>query len=131
MVLDGIQSTTNMGKRKKRQQTPQLHLHLHMQANPTEQSPGFTRRAFALGRRAFLTVLGNVAGGWVFEKLFHNAPAPKVVTIEPPTIGPTNVNVHPPGVESHAYIGDVALRINVSSSILVADAFEAKSPSAS
>src|SRR5262249_28512543 len=118
-------STTNMGKRKKRQQTP--HLHLRTQAKPIEQSPGFTRRAFALGRRAFLNVLQGVAANWVFQRLFHNAPAPNVATIEPPTIGPTNVHVS--GVESHTYVGDAALRINVSSSILVADAAEAKSPS--
>jgi hypothetical protein len=70
-------------------------------------------------------VLGNVLGGWVFEQLFHNAPVPKVVTIEPPTIGPT-AQLFPPTVAAVA-----PLRINVSSSVLVADSFQTKPPSAS
>jgi hypothetical protein len=110
-----------MGKRKKRKQI--LHFHLH--ATPHEQSPGFTRRAFRLGRRAFLTVLGNVVGGWVFEQLFHNAPVPKVVTIEPPTIGPT-AQPFPPSV---AYEGMVPLRIAVTSTVVFSDSVQGRSSS--
>src|SRR5262249_1976591 len=120
--------TASMGKKKKRQQTPEIHIHLHP---PSEQPRRLSRRVFgSLG----LNLLANVLAGLVLEPLkrfipfLDNAPVgndPRVVTIQAPTIGPT-AQPFPPSVATVA-----PLRFSVSSSAVFVDSFKSKLQSAS
>jgi hypothetical protein len=114
-----------MGKRKKQRRTPQRQRHV-----PPTSPSWFSRRDIV----AVLTgALGNLLfdGVKMFVRLFVDKTpvrnVPTVVTLHGPSIGPTSQTFPgsvEPVVQERTYVGLVALRINVSSSISFEDSIK-------